>query len=67
VQESPGQQLASVDPAHAAPIGLHDGAAVPPHLRTPVASGTHAWPLQHWSLNWQTCPGSMQHRGFAPS
>lgn len=54
-------------PVHDPPNGWHAGAALPPHLSVPVASGAHASLLQHWSLNWQTWPGSMQHCGFAPS
>ena len=67
MQESPEQQLLSLVPVHDPPNGWHAGAALPPHLSVPVASGAHASLLQHWSLNWQTWPGSMQHCGFAPS
>ena len=28
---------------------------------TSPASGRHRFPSQHWSLNWQTSPGAMQH------
>jgi hypothetical protein len=66
---SPEQQLVSAVPVHCAPNGVHEVALPPPHFRImlSVGSGAHASLLQHWSLNWQTAPGSMQHWGFAPS
>lgn len=69
LQESPEQQLVvSLSPLHFAPNGWHDGTGPPPHFRIPsFGSGAQASPLQHWSLNWQTWPGSMQHCGFVPS
>ncbi len=69
LQVSPEQQLVSVVPVQDAPNDLQEVGVteLPPHRRTPVESGAHAWLLQHWSLNWQTWPGSMQHCGLAPS
>lgn len=71
LQFSPEQQFVSAGPVQDAPKEVHANvpAPPPPHLSfipSPV-SGAHVWPLQHWSLNWQTWPGSMQHCGFAPS
>jgi hypothetical protein len=62
----PVQQLVSAAPVQEAPKGLHAGVP-PPHFRIPPESGAHAWPLQHWSLNWQIAPGSTQHSGFVAS
>jgi len=47
VQARPAQQLVSVVPVHDPPNGWHAGAALPPHLSVPVASGAHASLLQH--------------------
>ncbi len=67
-QVSPEQQLVSLAPEQAEPNGLHDPPALsPPHRRTPTESGMHGSMLQHWSRNWQSCPGWMQHIGFVPS
>ena len=68
VSPEPVQQLVSAAPVQDAPKGLHAGVP-PPHFRIipALGSGAHAWPLQHWSLNWQTAPGSTQHRGFVAS
>jgi hypothetical protein len=70
---SPEQQLVSLVPAHCAPKGEHVPApppppsVSPPQVRTPDSLGMQGWKLQHWSRNWQTCPGWMQHRGSVPS
>jgi hypothetical protein len=46
VNPASSQQLVSVRSEQVEPSGLHVGVP-PPHLRTPLASGTHASPLQH--------------------
>jgi hypothetical protein len=69
-QELGAQQDVSPVPEHVAPAGVHVGAAAV-QWSTPVASGTHGAPLQHWSRNWQTLaspvPGLMQHAGSSAS
>jgi hypothetical protein len=70
-QVSPEQQLVSLVPVHCAPNGVQVAVVLlpPPHFSfmPSFGSGAHAWLLQHWSLNWQIWPGSMQHCGLAPS
>jgi hypothetical protein len=60
------QQDGSSAPSQPSPAGVHVGAAAV-QWRTPLASGTHGAPPQHWSRNWQTLsgpvPGGMQHSG----
>lgn len=55
----PAQQLWSWVPVHALPLGVQ--ASV--QRSTPSWPGTQGVPLQHWSRNWQTCPGCMQQPG----
>jgi hypothetical protein len=62
LSQAPSQQAFGAAGSQAAPSGVHDGAV---HRSVPAASGTHGFPPQHWSLNWQTSPAAMQH-GAAP-
>jgi len=58
----PRQQDGSSAPVHAAPTAVQLAGAA--QRRTPAASGTQGARLQHWSRNWQTLPGWMQHCGL---
>ena len=68
MHSSPVQQPSSL--VQDAPKGVQEVAALPPpHFSfiPSLGSGAHAWPLQHWSLNWHAWAGSMQHLGSEPS
>jgi hypothetical protein len=54
LQTVPSQQEPSSAPLHAPCSGVQVGVV---QRRTPLASGTHGTPPQHWSRNWQTPPG----------
>lgn len=64
----PAQQVA--EEVQGAPRGSQVVVVPPPPVTTvaaqrstPLESGTQGEPLQHWSLNWQTCPAMMQQPG----
>jgi hypothetical protein len=63
--QAPSQQLVSLAPPHSSPVGVQADAEE--QRSTPLESGTHGAPPQHWSLNWQIWSVAMQQSGFDAS
>lgn len=65
---SPSQRVPTaehVPPPVEPPSGLVPPPPLEPwHFRTPLESGRHRVPLQHWSENWQMLPVWMQQFGL---